>query len=79
VDGSEISSTSLTASDSSPATEATLAINELGTIIATNARVEPVPVNAATVTNFRPGVKKTPRATATSTTNPTSIEIFLPD
>jgi hypothetical protein len=79
VDGSEISSTSLAASENSPAAEATLAISELGTIIATNARVEPVPVNAATVANFRPGPKKSPGITTTSTTIPTSIEIFLPD
>jgi hypothetical protein len=79
VDGSEISSTSLTASDNSPATEATLAINELGTIIATNSRIEPVPVNAAAVANFRPGAKKPPRTTITTTANPTSIEIALPD
>jgi hypothetical protein len=80
VNGSEISSTSLTASENSPATEATLAINELGAIIATNARIEPIPVSTARQVNFLPGAKKTPGATTTSTTtNPTSIEIFLPD
>ena len=79
VDGSEISSTTLSTSENLPATEATLAINELGQIIATNARVEPVPVNPATPANFKPSAKKPPQTPATSTTNPTSIEIALPD
>jgi hypothetical protein len=36
-------------------------------------------VNAAAVANFRPGAKKPPRTTITTTANPTSIEIALPD
>jgi hypothetical protein len=36
-------------------------------------------VNTAAVANFRPGAKKPPRTTITTTTNPTSIEIFVPD
>ena len=74
--GSEISSTSLIASENSPATEVTLAINELGSIVATTSDVEPVPVHVPSAVNFTPG-KKTP-ATASTTTNPASIEIALP-
>ncbi len=75
--GSEISSTSLTASENSPATEVTLAINELGTIVATSADVEPVPVHVPSIVNFTPGKKRPTQST--TTTNPTSIEIALPD
>ena len=74
--GSEISSTSLIASENSPATEVTLAINELGSIVATTSDVEPVPVHVPNAVNFTPG-KKAP-ATASTTTNPASIEIALP-
>jgi hypothetical protein len=74
--GSEISSVTLIASENSPATEVTLAINELGAIVATTSDVEPVPVHVPSVVNFTPG-KKTP-ATASTTTDPTSIEIALP-
>jgi len=74
--GSEISSTSLIASEDSPATEVTLAINELGSIIATTSDVEPVPVHVPNAVNFTPG-KKTP-ANASTTTDPSSIEIALP-
>ncbi len=73
--GSEISSTSLTASENSPATEVTLAINELGAIVATSADVEPVPVHVSGIVNFTPGKKTSP---STTTTNPNSIEIALP-
>lgn len=76
--GSEISSTSLTASEDSPATEVTLAINELGAIVATSADVEPVPVHVPSTVNFIPG-KKRPTASPTTTTDPASIEIALPD
>ena len=75
--GSEISSTSLTASENSPATEVTLAINELGAIVATSADVEPVPVHVPSIVNFTPGKKRPTQST--TTTNPTSIEIALPD
>jgi hypothetical protein len=74
--GSEISSTSLIVSENSPATEVTLAINELGSIVATTSDVEPVPVHVPNAVNFTPG-KKTP-ATASTTTDPASIEIALP-
>ena len=74
--GSEISSTSLTASENSPATEVTLAINELGAIVATSADVEPVPVHVPSAINFTPGKKKP--ASPTTTTDPASIEIALP-
>ena len=74
--GSEISSTSLIASENSPATEVTLAINELGSIVATTSDVEPVPVHVPNAVNFTPG-KKTP-ANASTTTDPSSIEIALP-
>jgi len=73
--GSEISSTSLTASENSPATEVTLAINELGVIVATTSDVEPVPVHVPSIVNFTPGKK---RPSVTTTTDPTSIEIALP-
>jgi hypothetical protein len=73
--GSEISSTSLTASENSPATEVTLAINELGAIVATTSDVEPVPVHVPSIINFIPGKK---RPSATTTTDPASIEIALP-
>jgi hypothetical protein len=75
--GSEISSTSLTASENSPATDVTLAINELGAIVATSADVEPVPVRAPSIANFTPGKKKP--TSSTTTTDPASIEIALPD
>ena len=74
--GSEISSTTLTASEDSPATEVTLAINELGAIVATSADVEPVPVRFPSAINFTPGKKKP--ASPTTTTDPASIEIALP-
>ena len=74
--GSEISSTSLTASENSPATEVTLAINELGAIVVTSADVEPVPVHVPNAINFTPGKKKP--ASPTTTTDPASIEIALP-
>jgi hypothetical protein len=74
--GSEISSTSLTASENSPATEVTLAINELGAIVVTSAGVEPVPVHVPSAINFTPGKKKP--ASPTTTTDPASIEIALP-
>jgi hypothetical protein len=73
---SEISSISLTASVNSPATEVTLAINELGAIVTTSADVEPVPVRAPSTINFTPGKKKP--VSPTTTTDPTSIEIALP-
>ena len=74
---SEISSTSLSALENSPATEVTLAINELGAIVATTSDVEPVPVHVPSTVNFTPGKKKP--ATPTTTTDPASIEIALPD
>jgi len=77
--GSSIGSATLDAAESNAATEANLSLGENGKIIATNARVEPVPVNEAALINYVPGAKKPPRITTTSTTNPTSIEIFLPD
>ena len=75
--GSEISSTSLTATEDSAATEVTLVINELGAIVATSADVEPVPVHVPSTVNFTPG-KKRPAASPTTTTDPASIEIALP-
>lgn len=74
--GSEISSTLLTASDNSPATDVTLAINELGTIVATTSDVEPVPVRVPNAINFTPGKKRPSQST--TTTDPASIEIALP-
>ena len=74
--GSEISSTTLTASEDSPATEVTLAINELGAIVATTSDMEPVPVHVPSVINFTPGKKKP--ASPTTTTDVASIEIALP-
>ena len=74
--GSEISSTSLTASENSAATEVTLVINELGAIVVTSADVEPVPVHVPNAINFTPGKKKP--ASPTTTTDPASIEIALP-
>jgi len=74
--GSEISSTTLTASEDSPATEVTLAINELGAIVATTSDMEPVPVHVPSVINFTPGKKKP--ASPTTTTDAASIEIALP-
>lgn len=74
--GSEISSTSLIASENSPASEITLAINELGAIVATTSDVEPVPVHVPSVVNFTPGKKR--QSLSTTTTDPTSIEIALP-
>lgn len=74
--GSEISSTSLSAFEDSPATEVTLAISELGAIVATTSDVEPVPVRAPSTVNFTPGKKKP--VAPTTTTNPSSIEIALP-
>jgi hypothetical protein len=75
--GSEISSASLIASENSPATEVTLEINELGSIVATTADVEPVPVRIPSTVNFTPNKKKP--ALSTTTTDPASIEIALPD
>ena len=77
--GSAIGSTSLDATESRTATEANLALGENGKITTTNARVEPLPVNEAALANFKPGTKKPLHTTTTSTTNPTSIEIALPD
>ena len=74
--GSEISSTSLTASENSAATEVTLVINESGAIVVTSADVEPVPVHVPSAINFTPGRKKP--ASPTTTTDPASIEIALP-
>ena len=74
--GSEISSTSLTASENSAATEVTLVINELGAIVVTSADVEPVPVHVPSAINFTPGKKKP--VSPTTTTDPASIEIALP-
>lgn len=74
--GSEISSTTLTASEDSPATEVTLAINELGAIVATTSDMEPVPVHVPSVINFTPGKKKP--GSPTTTTDAASIEIALP-
>ena len=74
--GSEISSASLSAFEDSPATEVTLAISELGAIIATTSDVEPVPVRAPSTVNFTPGKKKP--VAPTTTTDPSSIEIALP-
>ena len=74
--GSEISSTSLTASENSAATEVTLVINELGAIVVTSADVEPVPVHVPNAINFTPGKKKP--VSPTTTTDPASIEIALP-
>ena len=74
--GSEISSTSLTASENSAATGVTLVINELGAIVVTSADVEPVPVHVPSAINFTPG-KKIPTS-PTTTTDPASIEIALP-
>ncbi len=75
--GSEISSASLNAFEDSPATEVTLAISELGAIVSTTSDVEPVPVRAPSTVNFTPGKKKP--VAPTSTTDPSSIEIALPD
>jgi len=75
--GSEISSVSLIASADSPATEVTLEINELGSIVATTADVEPVPVRIPSAVNFTPNKKKP--SVSTTTTDPASIEIALPD
>jgi hypothetical protein len=74
--GSEISSTSLTALENSPATEVTLSINELGAIVATTSDVEPVPVHVPSAINFTPGKKRPSQPT--TTTDPASIEIALP-
>jgi hypothetical protein len=77
--GSAIGSTSLDATESRTATETNLSLGENGKITTTNARVEPLPVTEAALANFKPGTKKPPHTTTTSTTNPTSIEIALPD
>jgi hypothetical protein len=74
--GTEISSTSLTALENSPATEVTLSINELGAIVATTSDVEPVPVHVPSAINFTPGKKRPSQPT--TTTDPASIEIALP-
>ena len=74
--GSEISTTSLSALGDNPATEVTLAINELGAIVATTSDVEPVPVRVPSAINFTPGKKKP--ASPTTTTDPASIEVALP-
>lgn len=75
--GSEISSTSLNASETSSATEVTLAIDESGAIVSTSSTVEPVPVRVPSIANFTPGKMKP--SSSTTTTDPTSIEIALPD
>ena len=72
----EITSTSLNASENSAATEVTLAINELGAIVVTTTDVEPVPVRVPGTINFTPGKKKPP--SPTTTTDPASIEVALP-
>jgi len=74
--GTEISSTSLSATENSPATDVTLAINELGEIVSSTSDVEPVPVHVPSNVNFTPGKKKP--ASPTTTTDPASIEIALP-
>ena len=74
--GSEISTTSLSALGDNPATEVTLAINELGAIVATTSDVEPVPVRVPSAINFTPGKKKP--VSPTTTSDPASIEIALP-
>ena len=74
--GSEISTTSLSALGDNPATEVTLAINELGAIVATTSEVEPVPVRVPSAINFTPGKKKP--VSPTTTSDPASIEIALP-
>ena len=74
--GSEISSTSLSAIENSPAIEVTLAINELGEIVATTSDVEPVPVHVPGTINFTPGKNKP--VLPTSTADAASIEIALP-
>ena len=74
--GTEITSTSLNASENSAATEVTLAINELGAIVVTTTDVEPVPVRVPGTINFTPGKKKPP--SPTTTTDPASIEVALP-
>ena len=74
--GSEISTTSLSALGDTPATEVTLAINELGAIVATTSEVEPVPVRVPSAINFTPGKKKP--VSPTTTSDPASIEIALP-
>jgi hypothetical protein len=74
--GTEITSTSLNASENSAATEVTLAINELGAIVVTTTDVEPVPVRVPGTINFTPGKKKP--ASPTTTTDPASIEVALP-
>jgi hypothetical protein len=74
--GTEITSTSLYASENSAATEVTLAINELGAIVVTTTDVEPVPVRVPGTINFTPGKKKP--ASPTTTTDPASIEVALP-
>lgn len=77
--GSPIGSTFLDATETRTAIEANLSLDENGKITTTNARVEPIPVDEATLANFRPGAKKPPSTTTTtSTANPTSIEIALP-
>ena len=74
--GSEISTTSLSALGDNPATEVTLAINELGAIVATTSEVEPVPVRVPSAINFTPGKKKP--VSPTTTSDPASIEVALP-
>ena len=74
--GTEITSTSLNASENSAATEVTLAINELGAIVVTTTDVEPVPVRVPGTINFTPGKKKP--ASPTTTTDSASIEVALP-
>jgi hypothetical protein len=74
--GSEISTTSLSALGDNPATEVTLAINELGAIVATTSEVEPVPVREPSAINFTPGKKKP--LSPTTTSDPASIEVALP-
>jgi hypothetical protein len=75
--GNEIGSTSLSASEKSSVTEVNLAIDESGRIITTTAKLEPVPVRAPSMANFAPGKKKP--TSSTTTTDPASIEIALPD
>ena len=74
--GSEISTTSLSALRESPPTEVTLAINELGAIVTTTSDVEPVPVRVPSAINFTPGKKKP--VSPTTTSDPASIEVALP-
>lgn len=73
--GSTINSAALDASNASTVSEITLALAEDGEITTTQAEVAAVPVRVQTSVNFTP---RKP-GTASATTVPTSIVIFLPD